>query len=340
MAILVAAVAAILFHFLVLHEPGRQADRSRPAKEPVPQAPVTQSPAAPPAAAETPPPREGPPAAARDALPAPAPAPARPPAPTAGAARAEAAASGRSARSDPSLPPPSGGAISLPVPAPPAAPPAPPPPSAPQEPSPKGSRPRSHAERAGLTGAIRGSLLDRRGRSLASTSVVALSTDGLDAAETITDDEGSFLLAGLRPGRYAVFAGLDTGLSSRLGARAVQVRPAEVSRLDLRERPKGATVRVTARDAKGRLAAAQAVLVSGAPSEPGSFGSLLASDAIYLPLPQAPRTVLADVPEGVYTLVILQGPGQPIRAAWEPVRVTGDAEIVLEVELGSLDPRG
>ncbi|HET8539494.1 MAG TPA: carboxypeptidase-like regulatory domain-containing protein [Anaeromyxobacter sp.] len=193
-----------------------------------------------------------------------------------------------------------------------------------------------------LTGAIRGAVRDSRGEPIRGTTVLALSADGTDASETTTDDDGLFLLAGLRPGRYVVFSGLGTPIASRIGGRGAEVQGAAIARLDLVEPASGAVVRVSPRDARGRPADAQAVLVAGAPSATGAVASLLASDAIYLPELGSERTVLPRVPPGVYTLVVLQGAGVPARAARDPVRIADERELVVRIELAALAaaPRG
>jgi hypothetical protein len=188
-----------------------------------------------------------------------------------------------------------------------------------------------------LSGAVSGAVRDAWGRAIAGATVLAVSADGADASETITDDDGFYLVAGLKPGRYAVFSGLGTPVASRVAGRGIDVSSGIVARLDLLEPGAGTTVRVTPRDSGGRLTKAQAILVSGAPSAAGAVGSLLASEAIYLPELGTARTVLLRVPPGVYTLVLLQGRDMPVRAARDPVRITGEREVDVSVEVAALD---
>jgi hypothetical protein len=160
-------------------------------------------------------------------------------------------------------------------------------------------------------GALRGELCDAAGHPLAGVAVVAVAADGSDAAEDVTDDGGRWLLPSLRPGRYAVFAGLGTPLAARVGARGADVRP-------------GATVRVYALDAAGHQAHAQAVLVPAALHAPRGLSAVLASDAILLP--GANRTVVEAVPPGRYTVVILSGE-RTIRAPAEVEVADGDVDV-------------
>jgi hypothetical protein len=124
-------------------------------------------------------------------------------------------------------------------------------------------------------------------------------------------------------------------------SRGTDVGPGAVTRLDLAEVARGTTVRVRPRDPSGRRAAAQAVLIAGPPRESGTFGSLLASEAIILPDPASDRTVLPRVPPGVYTLLLIQGVGEPVRAARDPVQVTAfGGELEVDVEVAAAAPRG
>jgi hypothetical protein len=192
-----------------------------------------------------------------------------------------------------------------------------------------------------LTGAVTGTVRGSGGEAIPGTTILAVSADGEDAAETTTDDEGAFLVPGLRPGRYALFAGLGTAVASRVPGRGVEVGAAAVTRVDLLEPAEGTVIRVSPHDARGRPAEAQAVLVSGPPSATGTVGSLLASDAIYLPELGGERTLLPRVPPGVYTLVLLQGAGVPVRAARDAVRVSSERELVVRIEVASAAaPRG
>jgi len=177
-------------------------------------------------------------------------------------------------------------------------------------------------------GALRGSLRDAAGRPLAGVPVVAVAADGTDAGEDVTDDDGRWLLVALRPGRYAVFAGLGTPLASRVGARGADVEPAAVTTLALAARGPGATVRVLPLDAAGHAAPAQALLVPAALSAPRGLAGVLASDAILLP--GASQTVVEGVPPGRYTVVILSGE----RTVRTPADVeVGERDVEVEVRL-------
>jgi len=187
----------------------------------------------------------------------------------------------------------------------------------------------------GPSGAIAGILIDARGQPFALTTVVAVAASGDDAAETLTADDGSFLLPGLRPGRYAVFPGLGTELPARLGARGVTVKPTTVSRVAFAEPRPGGTVRVASLDGAGRPAAAQAVLIADTSRDAGGYGSLLAADAVYLPELGGSRTVLRNVPPGSYRVVLLRTTDEPAVAAPEPVRVTGGSELGVTVRIGA-----
>jgi hypothetical protein len=179
------------------------------------------------------------------------------------------------------------------------------------------------------TGAIRGLLHAADGRPLEGVPVMALAADGGDAAEDVTDAEGRYFLLALRPGRYAVFAGLGTEVATRVGGRGATVVAGAVTSLALDERGPGATVRVLALDPAGRPLPAQALLVPAAAEVPTALGSVLSSDAILLP--GAARTVVEAVPPGRYTVVLLQGETQ-VRAPAQ-VDVAGSAELVVEVRL-------
>jgi hypothetical protein len=188
-------------------------------------------------------------------------------------------------------------------------------------------------EAPGRSGAIAGLLVDAAGAPIPGATILALAPDGTDGTETFTDDDGEFVLPGLRPGRYAVFTGLGTPLATRIGGRSVKVRSTTVTRLDIREPRDAAPIRIAAVDADGRPVEGEAVLIAGPPGENGAFGSLLASDAIYLPELGSQRSDLR-VPPGTYTLVVLQGVGMPARAAREPVRVVSSAPLEVSVQLG------
>lgn len=181
------------------------------------------------------------------------------------------------------------------------------------------------------SGAIAGAVLDARGAPIAGATILALAPDATDGTETFTDDEGEFVLPGLSPGRYAVFAGLGTPLAPRLGSRGVQVRSTAVTRLDLREPTDAAQVRVVATDAAGRPVDGEAILVRGLPPDAGDLGSVLASDAIFLPERRDGGSRLR-VPPGTYTVVVLQHAGAPARTAREPIQVTG-APLDVNVQL-------
>jgi hypothetical protein len=189
-------------------------------------------------------------------------------------------------------------------------------------------------DEGGPSGAIAGILIDAQGQPLALTQVLAVAANGADAAETFTLDDGSFLLPGLRPGRYSVFPGLGTQLPARLGARGVTVKPSTVSRVAFAEPRPGGTVRVSSLDGEGRPTAAQAILIADAPRDAGGYGSLLAADAVYLPELGANRTVLRNVPPGTYRVVLLRSVNEPALAAPEPLRVTGGSEVGVTVRVG------
>jgi hypothetical protein len=179
------------------------------------------------------------------------------------------------------------------------------------------------------TGAMRGRLRAAGGAPLAGVRVLALAVDGADAAEDVTDAEGRFLLVGLRPGRYAVFAGLGTPVASRVGARGATVEAGAVTGLALAERGAGARVRVRALDAEGRETATQAVLVPASAGAPAGLGAVLACDAILLP--GATRNVVESVPPGRYTVVLLQGE-TGIQAPLQ-VEVAGKSDLDVEVHV-------
>ncbi|HEY6099048.1 MAG TPA: carboxypeptidase-like regulatory domain-containing protein, partial [Anaeromyxobacter sp.] len=249
--------------------PARQAAAAAPAAPPPPA--VEASPAAPA--------REAAPHATRGPRLAEAPAPDRvraaPASPPTRAPARSIAPAPRAAAAPPVLPP----ARRAPVAASPSVPASPPPPAETARPAPAAPPPapiETPRERTALTGAVCGVLLDAHGEGIAGATMLAVSSDGVDAAETMTGDDGFFLLAGLRPGRYAIFSGLGTPIAARVASRGADVAPSAVTRVDLSEPGSGATVRVTPRDARGRPAAAQAVLLAGPPRQAGTFGSLLA----------------------------------------------------------------
>jgi hypothetical protein len=190
--------------------------------------------------------------------------------------------------------------------------------------------------RRATTGAIRGKLRSADGRPLAAVPVVALAADGGDAAEDVTDADGRFFLVALRPGRYAVFAGLGSTIAGRVGARGADVVAGGVTPVALAERTAGVTVRVHAVDATGHTAPAQALLVPAAGEAPSALGGLLASEAILLP--GAAQTVVEAVPPGRYTVVLLQGE-RAVRTAPLPVEVAQgdlDVEVRLPVAVSAL----
>jgi hypothetical protein len=189
-----------------------------------------------------------------------------------------------------------------------------------------------------LPGAISGHLRDARGRPLVRVSVVAVGSDVDDAAETSTDDDGFYLLPVLRPGRYVVFAGLQSALGSRIGGRGVAVASAAVSQVELREPVRGATVRIRVLDAQGRPSRAQALLLPGAPGAPSSIASVLGGDAVFVPELGRDRLVLEKVPTGVYTVVLLRGGRLRPIAARDPLRVTGDGTLTVDVRLAPDEP--
>jgi len=181
-----------------------------------------------------------------------------------------------------------------------------------------------------LTGAVSGLLRDGNGGSLNGVPVVALSATGGDAFETVTDDEGFYLLSGMKAGRYLLFGALGTRRAPGLAARAVEVQEGKVARVDLREPPAGATVRVRPVGADGAPLAGQALLVAGLRGGAAAFPALLAADAIHAPEPGS-RDLFRRVPPGVYSLVLLQGADAPPRVATLSVAVRGPAEQSLEV---------
>ena len=313
----VLLLAAILLTVVVLRR-----DRGAPA-------PAPQGEAAAPATAET-----------GDATKAPSPAGAKAAAPAA-AARGKAATAPASATSGASKVPPRSPDRSVAKAAGPttAAAAAKVEPSAPAQPPPPAAAADAVAaageEDGGASGAIAGILIDARGQPFALTTVVAVAASGDDAAETLTADDGSFLLPGLRPGRYAVFPGLGTELPTRLGARGVTVKPTTVSRVAFAEPRPGGTVRVASLDGAGRPTAAQAVLIADTSRDAGGYGSLLAADAVYLPELGGSRTVLRNVPPGSYRVVLLRTTDEPAVAAPEPVRVTGGSELGVTVRIGA-----
>jgi hypothetical protein len=183
-----------------------------------------------------------------------------------------------------------------------------------------------------LPGALSGTLRDATGAPVSGASVLAVASGGADAFETITDDDGFYLLAAVRPGRYLVFADLDGRVAGRLPARSVEVPDGVVARVELRGPSAGATVRVRALQADGRPAPGQAVLVTGPVVSPASLAGLMSSDSIFLPEPGAPG-LLRHVPAGVYTLLILQGEAAPPQVVRRPITVRADAEQQIEVRL-------
>jgi hypothetical protein len=182
-----------------------------------------------------------------------------------------------------------------------------------------------------LPGAVSGTLRDAGGATAAGVSVLAVSAAGDDAFETVTDDDGFYLLAAMPPGRYLLFTGLGQPRAPALPARAVEVRNGRVARVELRPPSGGATVRVRPLEGDGRPAAGQVLLVAGPVPSPAPLQALLGSDAIFLP--EAGGGVLRHVPAGVYTLVLLQGAGRGARVARQPVVVRGAGDQSLEVRL-------
>ena len=181
-----------------------------------------------------------------------------------------------------------------------------------------------------LSGAVSGSVLDGAGAPVTGSPVLALSAAGDDAFESVTDDDGFFLLAGMRPGRYLLFVGLGSDGPAARPARAIDVPAGQVTRLVLEEPAAGATVRVRALAANGAPLKGQAVLVSGRVASPPSVAGLLGCDAMYLPEPGRPD-LLRHVPAGVYTLVLMQGGSTAPVVARQPVTVRGGGDQQVEV---------
>lgn len=202
-----------------------------------------------------------------------------------------------------------------------------------------GATPPSQAPEALVrSGAIAGAVLDAQGTPIAGATILAVAPDATDGTETFTDDDGEFVLPGLRPGRYAVFTGLGTPLAPRLGSRGVKVSSTAVTRVEVREPQDAARVHVVALDAGGHAVEGQALLVQGLSAEDGAaeegaaLGAVLASDAIFVPERHDSGSSLR-VPPGTYTVVVLQRAGVPARIAREPLRVTG-APLDVTVQVG------
>jgi hypothetical protein len=209
-------------------------------------------------------------------------------------------------------------------------------------PTPTATSTPSDEDEEGPSGAIAGILLDARGAPLAMVPVLAVAANGADAGETLSGDDGAFLIAGLRPGRYAVFPALGTPVAARLGGRGATVKSTHVTRLSFAEPRPGSTVRVTSLDAEGRQTEAQAILMAEPPLEGGQYGSLLAADALHVPEPGANRTVLRHVPPGTYRVVLLRGVHDPAVATPVAVQVAkgGDIDITVRVGAPPAAPRG
>jgi hypothetical protein len=329
-ALVVTTLALVAVLALLLWP--REAPPPAPPPAPIAAAPAPAPPSPEPAKAPEPAPAPEPAQAAAPAAP-PAPAPTAEPAPSTPKvakkavrrAKRTAAAVARATARPPKVAP-AAPAPTLEPAAPPAAPPR--------------VSPAITPELDGLPSAIAGILLDAGGAPVRGATVLAVSAAGTDAGETVTDDDGFFLLAALAPGRYAIFPGLGTPWAARLGARSVTVGGGEVGRVAIREPAEGARVRVNALGPDGRAAPAQAVLVAGAPGDGQGVGSVLASETIWIPELDDPRVVLPRVPPGVYTVVLFQGEDQPLRAAAEPLRVDGAGELAVEVRFGADVPRG
>jgi hypothetical protein len=180
---------------------------------------------------------------------------------------------------------------------------------------------------------VTGNVLDAKGAPIAGINVVALSADGLEAFETITGDDGFYLMAAMKPGRYVLFPGLGSPVGARVGAQAVEIRHGQVHRHDLREPVAGSTVRIRSLRADGLPSPAQVVLVRGHVASPASLPALLAGEAILLPEAGADASVLRRVPAGVYTLVILQGRNAPPRVVRQQVTVQGQGELQVDVRV-------
>ncbi len=183
-----------------------------------------------------------------------------------------------------------------------------------------------------LPGAITGTMRDASGLPVAGASVLAVTAGGDDAIESASDDDGMYLLVGLKPGRYLLFAGLGGGSGVKLPARSVEVVSGGVARVNLREPAGGATIHVKVVGGSSADSGGQVLLVAGSSLPAASLQGLLASDAIYFPEPGSP-TVLRKVPAGVYTLVYLEGAGTPPRVARQRVMVRGDLEQQIELRL-------
>lgn len=313
--IVIVTVAIAAWIFRSTRQPPEQAEVAPP-----PQAPLA---AAAPAPAPVPPPEAAPPAAPA--------APETPAAPTPPAPATSAPARVERPRTVASLRP--AAALPAPAPAPRVAPASAASASAAAIAAAEAALRDEPPERPGLSGAIAGSVVDAGGAPIAGATILAVAPDGSDGTETFADDDGEFVLPGLRPGRYAIFAGLGTPLGARLGGRSVRVGSAKVTRVQLREPVDAAPVRVAAVDGAGQPVFGEAILIASRPAEHGTFGSVLASDAIWFPEARGTRSSLR-VPPGTYTVVMLQGLGTAARAARDPIEVTG-APLDVSVQLGA-----
>jgi hypothetical protein len=193
-------------------------------------------------------------------------------------------------------------------------------------------RPRDQATRVALHrgGSVRGRVVGAGGKPLPGSRVVAVSRSALDATEGRTDPQGRFRLGPLRPGRYGVLAVSPDG-RAQLGSLPVEIRDGEVAAADFVGRSGGATVQVRVLDARGRAAAASAVLVPGEVAGPASLAGLLESVPLYPASGRGSLQVIRSVPAGRHTLLVLGGSGEVARR--QPVEVPARGEVTVEVRL-------
>ncbi len=180
-------------------------------------------------------------------------------------------------------------------------------------------------------GSLSGHVVGAGGRPLAGTRVTAVSRSALDAADGRTDAQGRFRFGPLHPGHYGVLAVSPDPSAEPLGSLSVEIRDGEAAAADFKARSGGATVRVRILDGRGRAAHADALLVPGDVARPTSLSRLLESTAVYPAWSRGTLQIIASVPAGRHTLLVLRRSGETVWS--ETVDVPASGEVTLEVRL-------
>ncbi len=185
-------------------------------------------------------------------------------------------------------------------------------------------------------GWIQGTTRGRAAEPLPHRQIVALSGSSIDAREAVTDGAGLFRMGPLRAGRYLVLptpAADGVEEKEALLPVAIEVVDGRTESVHFQARSLGATVRVSAVDARGKPAAAGALLVAGEVPHPGSLSNLLESGSLFPSRGKGGVQIIPGVPRGAYTLFVLQErAGRPPGIHQQSVQVS-EEDLAVEVKL-------